>query len=116
MHHPTIGEQLAKDRIRGLHGVATTARFAARAAKVASLPGASEIVIREAQPHDADALARLSDLDGKAAPSGRVVVAAVRGRLQAAVGADGHAVSDPFTPTDDLVALLRLRARQLRVH
>ena len=116
MHHPTIGQQLAKDRISGLHRAGARARLAARAAKVESLQGASEIVIREAQPHDADALSRLSDLDGKAAPSGRVVVASVRGRLQAAVGADGHAVSDPFTPTDDLVALLRLRVRQLGVH
>ena len=60
--------------------------------------------------------ARLSHLDGQTAPTGRVVVASVRGRLQAAVDADGHAISDPFTPTEDLVALLRLRVRQLRAH
>ena len=116
MHHPTIGHELAKDRIRGLQRAGARGRFAARAAKRASLPGPSEIVIRDARPHDAEALARLSHLDGKTAPSGRVVVASVRGRLQAAVGADGHAISDPFTPTDELVALLRLRARQLRAH
>jgi hypothetical protein len=116
MHHPTIGEALAKDRIRSLHRAGARARLGARAAKSAPLSSAREIVIRDAQPHDADALARLSHLDGKAVPRGRVVVASVRGRLQAAVGADGHAVSDPFAPTDDLLALLRLRVHQLRAH
>ena len=116
MHNPTIGHEIAKDRIRGLQRAGARARFAARAAKGPSLPGPSEIVIRDAQPHDADALARLSHLDGRTAPSGRVVVASVRGRLQAAVGANGHAISDPFTPSDDLIALPRLRARQLRAH
>ena len=58
---------------------------------------------------------RLAILDEKPVPAGGVLVAMQAGELVAALPLDGgEALADPFKPTADAVALLRLRARQLR--
>ena len=82
---------------------------------IASAVGArEEIALRLALPADDAALRRLAGLADRRVPSGRVLVAEVDGEILAAADADGRVVSDPFRVTLDVVALLRLRAAQLR--
>jgi hypothetical protein len=70
-----------------------------------------QIVIRSAQPADEQELIVLGVLDGgHRQPAGRVLVAEVGGRLRAAVGSNGAAISDPFWPSADLVGMLRVQA------
>jgi len=71
------------------------------------------ILIRSAQPADEHDLAVLGILDGgRHMPTGRVMVAEVDGRLRAAVGSNGAAISDPFWPSADLVSMLRVHATE----
>ena len=68
------------------------------------------IVIRSAGPEDEQNLAVLAVLDGGSRqPKGRIMLAEVDGRLRAAVGANGAAISDPFWPSADLVSMLRVQ-------
>jgi hypothetical protein len=65
------------------------------------------IVIRSARSADEQDLAVLGVLDGgRRMPKGRVLVAEVDGRIRAAVGSNGAAISDPFWPSADLVRML----------
>jgi hypothetical protein len=67
------------------------------------------IVIRSASPADEQDLAVLGVLDGgRRQPKGRIMVAEVDGRLRAAVGSNGAAISDPFWPSAELVGMLRV--------
>lgn len=69
------------------------------------------IVIRNAGSTDEQALAVLAVIDGgHLRPEGRIVVAEADGRLRAAVGSNGAAISDPFWPSADLVGMLRVHA------
>jgi hypothetical protein len=73
------------------------------------------VVIRSARGSDAAELDRLAALDSARRLTGPVIVAEVEDRIVAALGAgDGRAIADPFVPTRDLVALLRLRAEPVR--
>ena len=75
------------------------------------------IVIRSAGSADEAALAVLAVLDGgHTAPTGRVVVAEAGGRLRAAVGSNGAAISDPFYPSAALVSMLRVRVQAFADH
>jgi hypothetical protein len=75
------------------------------------LPALDALVIRPAYPDDHAALSRLAALDSRRPLSGPVIVAERDGRILAALApAAGRAVADPFAPTADLVALLRLHA------
>jgi hypothetical protein len=68
------------------------------------------IVIRSARTADEQALAVLGVLDGgRHMPEGRVMVAEVDGRLRAAAGSNGAAISDPFWPSAELVSMLRVQ-------
>lgn len=70
------------------------------------------IVIRSATAADADALAVLGVIDGGTRlPDGDVMVAEVGGRMRAAVGSNGVAISDPFWPSADLVDMLRVQLK-----
>lgn len=70
-----------------------------------------EVALRRATFGDSAALARLAQLDETAAPAGDVLLAELDGRLVAALPlAGGEAIADPFVPTQEIVALLRLRA------
>jgi hypothetical protein len=76
-----------------------------------ALPALDAVVIRPAYPDDAAALERLARLDSRRPLDGPVLVAERDGRILAALGtASGRHVADPFTPTADLVALLKVRA------
>lgn len=74
------------------------------------------IAIRKATADDAVALRRLAALDAAPAePAGDLLVAVVDGEIRAALPvAGGRAIADPFHPTAELVAHLRLRAERLR--
>jgi hypothetical protein len=72
------------------------------------------VLLRLSHVGDAAALARLAQLEGRAIPLRRHVVAELRGDLVAAVPlGPGSALADPFEETAHLIPLLELRARQL---
>ena len=72
------------------------------------------VTIRLAQRTDGSQLQRVAQLDSAAVPTGELLVAEADGRLLAAVSlADSRTITDPFTPTADLVELLLARAAQL---
>jgi hypothetical protein len=73
-----------------------------------------ELSIRAAGPSDRAAVSRLAALDDAPAVPAAALVAEVDGHVVAALPLEsGRPIADPFEPTADLVALLRLRARQL---
>jgi hypothetical protein len=75
----------------------------------------STLTIRSHRPADRVALERLAALDSRRLPHGDLVLGEVDGALLAAVRVeDGEAIADPFAPTADLVATLRLHAARLR--
>ena len=75
-----------------------------------------ELTIRMAVPADAPALRRLAQLDSAPAPEQvATLVAAIDGELRAALPLEGgRAIADPFRRTEEVVAMLAARARQLR--
>jgi hypothetical protein len=77
-----------------------------------TLPAVDALVIRPAySDDDALTLARLAALDSQRPLAGSTVVAERDGRILAAIALDdGRTIADPFAPTADLVALLRLHA------
>ena len=73
------------------------------------------ITIRTARPQDARALRALATLDSARPLDGDVLLAEQRGAAVAALElGTGRIVGDPMTPTAPAVALLRVRATQLR--
>ena len=71
----------------------------------------SKVIVREATPADGAALARLADLDSARVPAAPLLVAETDGELRAAISVlDGSVVADPFHPSAELVAILRMRA------
>ena len=73
------------------------------------------IKIRLTGPEDASTLRRLAALDSAEVPSGWMLLAEVGDEPWAAVEVrTGAVIADPFRPTADVVALLRVRARRLR--
>jgi hypothetical protein len=74
----------------------------------------ASIAVRPATANDREALERLAALDSTEPPRGSTLVGELLQRLVAALSlSDGRVIADPFVATADLVALLRLRARQL---
>ncbi len=72
------------------------------------------ISIRLATPDDGSELARLAALDSGSVPAGPVLLAERDGEIQAALAlAGGATLADPFAPTTELLALLRVRATRL---
>ena len=72
------------------------------------------VTVRQATSADGSALARLAELDEARPLRAPALLGVVMARPVAALSlADGRVLADPFTPTADLVELLRLRARQL---
>jgi|ERR687896_673752 hypothetical protein len=67
------------------------------------------VVIRAARGSDGVALENLARMDSQRPLAGDVVVAEQDGTVVAALGGD-RVIADPFRPTADLVALLRLHA------
>jgi hypothetical protein len=76
----------------------------------------SELRIRMLEDRDAAAIRRVAERDSDGVPPLPLLGAEVAGRLVAAVpldGAEERAIADPFVPTAAVLAVLRMRARQL---
>ena len=72
------------------------------------------ISIRAATADDGRSLMRLAALDSAPVPFGPTLVAEIDGEPKAAIALrDDRVVADPFSRTDDLVALLRMHAATL---
>jgi hypothetical protein len=81
---------------------------------VAPAPAFDAVTIRRVTPDDWQAVARLAQLEGRAAPQGSALLAEADDRLLAVRSLDdGATVADPFQPTGELVRLLEARAKQL---
>jgi hypothetical protein len=76
----------------------------------------TQIVIRYSRQDDERALTRLAGRDTKRVPEGKLLVAESEGEIRAAVQlSGGGSIADPFHRTANLLKLLELRRRQLRV-
>jgi hypothetical protein len=96
-----------------LNSLLTVVLYDIMSAKTSNI--SHDVTIRWALPADLPALERVAALDSQRLPAGPLLVAAVDGRIWAAVSTvDDAAVADPFFPSGDLVGLLRTRASQLR--
>ncbi len=74
-----------------------------------------DVSIRVAESGDVPELMRLAELDSRPLPAGELLIAEAAGRIRAAVAIDSRqSIADPFVATAELVALLRLRADQMR--
>jgi hypothetical protein len=74
-----------------------------------------QVIVRYSTPADAPALARLAALDSARPLRGPALIAEADSRPLAALPlGSGRPIADPFEPTAELVALLELRAAQLR--
>jgi len=74
-----------------------------------------DIELRLCKPADDPAIERLAALSEVPEPHGRLVVALLDGKLVAALSlSNGDIIRDPFVKTAPLVALLKVRAEQLR--
>ena len=72
------------------------------------------LTLRLATSAGRSALARLADLEQTTAPAEPLLLGVMMQRPVAALSLrDGRVIADPFTPTAELIELLRLRARQL---
>jgi hypothetical protein len=75
----------------------------------------SNITVRYAVAADLSQLARLAELDSATPPRGPALVAEADSRMLAALPlGSGRPIADPFEPTAEIVALLQLRAEQLK--
>jgi hypothetical protein len=74
----------------------------------------TDITVRHAVASDRSELERLAILDSAKPPRGPALVAEAGSRMLAALPiGSGRPIADPFEPTAEVVALLRLRADQL---
>jgi hypothetical protein len=72
------------------------------------------VTVRLAIAADGPQLQLLAELDSARVPAAPLLIGERGGHLIAALSlSEGAVVANPFTPTADVVALLRLRARQL---
>src|SRR4051812_30181410 len=72
------------------------------------------VLMRRATTDDSARIRTLALLDDKRMPAGPFLVAEIGGEMVAARSlASGAVVADPFRPTSDIVAMLRLRASQV---
>jgi hypothetical protein len=75
----------------------------------------TNLTVRTAVASDLSELARLAALDSATPPRGPALVAEADSRMLAALPlGSGRPIADPFEPTAEIVALLELRAEQLR--
>jgi hypothetical protein len=110
--HPEIERELAVQRVEELRRAGAPPGRRVRPAQKVRLDG--EVVLRGARAADRTSLVALAALDGALPPVGPALVAQVRGAIVAVLPLDGgRPFADPFRRTDDLIALLEERARQI---
>jgi hypothetical protein len=113
MMHPQFRIDLLHERQHELELDVNRARLFAERGRPVPANGEA-VALRLCSVHDDAALERLAVLEGRAVPSGRLVLAEVNGTIVAALPLSGGApLADPFRPTAHLLPLLRLRASQL---
>jgi hypothetical protein len=79
-----------------------------------STPSGPQILIRSATPADRPGLVRLAQLDSSLRLAGTVLIAERADEPVAAIELDsGSVIADPFQPTADVTAMLRMRRRHL---
>jgi hypothetical protein len=123
-------ERIASDLIRGEHESGRRnriGRLTVRLKRLASRPTATgrpagrsdvgrdrPVTIRYATIGDLTSIWEVAQLDSQGPPSGPSLVAEIGNEIVAAFAIDTDTViANPFKPTADAVALLRLRAEQL---
>jgi hypothetical protein len=116
--HPFLQAQLAALHETDLKADAARGRGRSGSAKAtdghADGPPA-DVVIRRTSASDGPTLAALAELDSAPLPLGPALVAEVAGAPVAVLPLDGgRAFGDPFERTNELMALLELRAAQIR--
>jgi hypothetical protein len=110
--HPTMHEMMLRTNRRNLDR--TLRKAPLRPEPISPAATAETVVLRLSTVWDDDSLARLAGFEGRTAPVGPHVVAEVGGAVVAALPLGrGPTLGDPFRPTDHLVPLLQLRAKQL---
>ena len=111
MIHPEFTKILAKDHVEQLRRDARVVRgYHPR-----PVADTSDVELRLCRIADDPQLERLAELSERAMPHGRLVIAATRGQIVAALPlAGGEPLRDPFARTQHLMPLLELRAAQLR--
>ena len=115
--HPYLQAQLAALHQTDLQAEAAAVRGRSRLERDEKSQAAqpNEVVIRRSSAADGPALAALSALDSAPLPLGPSLVAEVAGVPRAVLPLDGgRAFGDPFARTGELVALLELRAAQVK--
>jgi hypothetical protein len=115
--HPFLQGQLAALHNEDLKAAAARDRRGAAASgavRRGSGRAPADVVIRRTTSSDGPALAALAALDAAPLPLGPSILAEVAGVPRAVLPLDGGpSFADPFAPTDELVALLELRADQI---
>jgi hypothetical protein len=110
MIHPEFMKILAAEHVNQLRSDARVVRAAPR-----PTVDTQDVELRLCRVADDPQLERLAALAECPLPHGRLVIAATRGQIVAALPlAGGPPLRDPFARTADLVPLLELRAAQLR--
>jgi hypothetical protein len=109
--NPFLTKEMAHSRIRELRRAGRKKRVPDDVRELAD----EGLTMRVDEARDRDALRLLAALDGKHVPSGPTLVAEVNHEVVAALPLNGgQALADPFKRTANIVAMLELRARQLR--
>jgi hypothetical protein len=110
MIHPEFMKILAAEHVNELRRDARVVRAAPR-----PVVDTQDVELRLCRVADDPQLERLAELAECPLPHGRLVIAATRGQIVAALPlAGGPALRDPFARTAHLMPLLELRAAQLR--
>lgn len=114
MHPLAIYTQLMQDRARELQRVGAASRRSRSGSSETASPE-EVVIIRRSTSDDGPALAALAALDAAPLPLGPALIAEVAGSPRAVLPLDGGpSFGDPFRHTGELVALLELRAAQIR--
>jgi hypothetical protein len=110
--NPFLSKEMAQQHIGDLRREARAGRVPEGYGELGEDDG---LTVRAAAQRDSEAVRLLAALEGVEMPAGPVLVAQVGDDVIAALPLDGgRALADPFRPTKHLVAVLELRARQLR--